>query len=358
MSTSERVPLTVLALDQDTDFLASLEQGFVSDDDFKIVTVHYSRAKLVSLEETIQLHYPDIVVLNLDQQEPTDFGRPISEILSIPLAMPPIILATTVHDELTLKQTAYRLGVWDYLVRPFTLVELGLKLEVLGKIRRLKKQLETATRKLSTVNLQLADTNRRLEEMTITDELTGLSNMRFMTQFLEKQFQLLSRYARPFSIMMIDLDHFKSVNDQNDHITGSNTIRSIGRLIDDMTRTSDVKARYGGDEYIIAMPETDMPSAELVASRLREAISETVHKGHHDKEFSVTASIGVATFEKGQFGTYRDLVKAADRAMYLAKHQGRNQVVCATREALAADLKDYDETQSAVLGELKKITKK
>lgn len=358
MSTSDRDPLTVLALDPDSDFLAALEGHLSSDEDLRLVTLPYSRNEPLAIEEAVLEHYPDIVVLNLDQQDGPDFGKPISEILSIPLAMPPILLATTTRDESGLKQLAYRLGVWDYLVRPFTLVDLGLKLEVLAKIRRLKKQLEAATRKLSTANLQLADFNRKLEEMTITDELTGLSNMRFMTQFLEKQFQLLSRYERPFSIMMIDLDHFKSVNDTNDHLVGSSTIRAVGRIIDLGTRTSDVKARYGGDEYIVAMPETDLPGAELVANRLRESIEAAKHKGHDDKEFSVTASIGVASFGKGRHASYRELVKEADRAMYLAKHWGRNRVVPATPENLGSELKDYDESQSAVLGEIRKIDKK
>lgn|GEM_PF-1681748 len=358
MNTFDPGPLTVLVLDPDADFLSGLEEHLSGQaEDLKVVAVPYSRHEEVKLEEIILAHYPDIVVLNLDQQDPPDFGRPISEILSIPLAMPPIILATTAHDELTPKQAAYRLGVWDYMIRPFTLVELGLKLEVLAKIRRLKKQLEAATRKLSTLNLQLADSNRKLEEMTVTDELTGLSNMRFMTQFLEKQFQLLMRYERPFAVMMIDLDHFKSVNDRNDHVTGSNTIRTIGRLIEQMTRTSDVKARYGGDEYIVAMPETDPIGAKLVADRIRESIAETLHTGHNEKSFAVTASIGVASFNKTRHMSFRDLVKEADRAMYLAKHQGRNRVVEASATT-EVEMKDYDETQSAVLGEIRKISKK
>jgi len=342
-------------LDPDEDFLKEAQS--LGDERLRVIAELHSRSNPHNLEDLILKHYPDVVVLNLDVDHVLGFGRSVQEILNVPLALPPIVVGTTSREGSDLRAKAYAVGVDDYLVRPFGLRDLGFRLGVLRKTRRLQKHLEQATRKLSGLNLQLSDSNRRLEEMTVTDELTGLSNMRFMTQFLEKQFQMLSRYERPFALLMIDLDHFKSVNDKNDHLVGSQTIRTIGRTIDACTRTSDVKARYGGDEYVVAMPETDGASAEFVANRLREAIAESVHTGHDGAEFRVTASIGVASFAKDRHTSYRDLVKEADRAMYLSKKNGRNRVTLWRPES-TSELQEYDETQSAIMTEIKKISGK
>ncbi len=344
----------LLVLDPDHDYLESMER-LASQREVNLIALPYSIKNKGSLEDLITTHFPDIVVLNLDQDSDLDFANPVSEIRSIPLPTSPIIMGTTVRSESQFKQRAYALGVDDYVVRPFTPFDLWLRIDVLLRIRKLQQQLGEATRKLSILNVQLSDSNRKLEEMTLTDDLTGLYNMRFMLQFLEKQFELTERYSRPFSIMMVDLDHFKSVNDTNDHLVGSAAIKSIGRVIEVTTRKSDIKARYGGDEYIVAMPETDESAARLAGERLRKAISECELAGNDGATFKITASIGLASFEKGRHKTYTDLVKDADSAMYSSKENGRNQVHMFDSSQAG---KGYDQSQSSVLTELKKAQKK
>jgi diguanylate cyclase (GGDEF)-like protein len=172
-----------------------------------------------------------------------------------------------------------------------------------------------------------------------------------MTQVLDKQFSLLQRYHRPFSIIMLDLDHFKSVNDENNHLVGSETIRSLALVIEASTRNTDIKARYGGDEYIIALPETDIEAATLVAERLRENIF--LHSVNINEKLvvRVTASIGVAAFNPKCHQSFTDLIKDADKAMYKAKRSGRNQVCVFDFQADTG----YDESQSSVMSEVKKI---
>jgi diguanylate cyclase (GGDEF)-like protein len=325
----------------------------------RIIAQPYSKRDNIAVEELLFDLYPDIIVLNLDQKDDLSFGEDIQEILRIPMPIPPLIVGTTSKDSIAAKNKAYTLGIDDYLVRPFTAPEVWLRLDVHLRTRKLQKQLDTATRKLSAMNIQLSSSNKTLEEMTLTDELTGLNNMRFMTQYMEKQFQLFSRYDRPFSIMMIDLDHFKEVNDQNDHLVGSETIKIMGRLIQDATRGSDIKARYGGDEYIVAMPETDRESARNVAERIRESICNHQLKGSDGKNFTVTSSIGIGCFDKPRHKSYADIVRDADYALYLAKKLGRNRV-----EVFSLDLAkkneglstEYDQSQSAVFTEIKKNT--
>ena len=125
---------------------------------------------------------------------------------------------------------------------------------------------------------------------------------------------------------MMDLDHFKSVNDKNDHLVGSSTIGSIGHVINQTMRKMDVKARYGGDEYIVAMPETDEQGARMACERLRSAIEITDHTGSDGATFRVTPSIGVACFDVTRHKSYKDLVRDADCALYEAKRLGRNRV--------------------------------
>jgi two-component system cell cycle response regulator len=349
----------ILLLDPDQDFLDAMEvEGHKRT--VEIVAKPFSGQNREKLEDIVAECYPDIVVLNLDLDDELSFGEPVVEILRVPLPIPPIVMGTTARDAFALKSRAYHYGIDDVLIRPFNPREAWLRLDVLLRTRRLQRQLDLATRKLSTLNVSLQTSNRHLEEMTITDELTGLNNMRYMTQYLEKQFQVFSRHDRPFSVMMIDLDHFKQVNDKNDHLVGSDTIRTVGQIIHAATRGSDIKARYGGDEYIVAMPETDGDSAQTVAERIREAIRTCEFFGNEGAPFTVTASIGLACFERARHTNYKEIIKDADFAMYVAKQRGRDQVVLyehGKTNAPEGSSENYDETQSSVLSEIEKVVK-
>ena len=321
----DHIKATLLVLDPDRDFLEAVSRQ--DRPNIKVVAEHFDSKNKTSLAQFLQDHYPDIVVINLDVDNELDFGNPISEIHSTPMALCPLVLGTTARDAFSLKQKAYKLGIDDYLLRPFNVAEMWFRLDSLLRIRRLERQIDAASRNLSQLNSKLSSSNRKLEQMTLTDELTGLNNMRYMHKFLENQFMILKRHQRPFSLLMMDLDHFKSVNDRNDHLVGSATISRVGKIIDDVMRKMDVKARYGGDEYIIAMPETDKEGALLGANRLGEAIGKAVHLGSDGNEFSVTASMGIAGYDPQRHDSYKELVKDADCALYEAKHQGRNRAV-------------------------------
>jgi diguanylate cyclase (GGDEF)-like protein len=158
-------------------------------------------------------------------------------------------------------------------------------------------------------------------EEAITDGLTGLKTRRYFREALQGEWRRSARSSRPFSVIMMDLDGFKQVNDQGGHLEGDRVLAAVAALLDARLRQPSVVARYGGDEFAILAPETGAQQAEILAERLRAA----VEADHFLHAHEVTASIGTATFpDHGR--TPEDILKVADRCMDLAKHSGGNCV--------------------------------
>lgn len=156
------------------------------------------------------------------------------------------------------------------------------------------------------------------------DRLTGLLTKESLYLAFERELERCLRYDLPLSVLMMDLDRFKSVNDTHGHLMGSHVLAEVGRIIRDGFRSADVSARYGGEEFVTYLAETDVDGAELAAERIRSAI-----EAHtfvlDDVSIHVTISIGLAT-TSGHGGSVKELVGAADRALYRAKETGRNRV--------------------------------
>ncbi len=164
-----------------------------------------------------------------------------------------------------------------------------------------------------------------LRQQVITDPLTGLFNVRYFRAALEQEMERTERTLMPTALMMVDLDHFKKVNDTFGHETGNDVLQQTARLIRDSTRKLDIQCRYGGEEFAIILPSTERRLAIQVARRLCENIEYTpvISAG---RELRVTASIGLAFYEAGQQHNASALIAAADGYLYEAKHNGRNQV--------------------------------
>lgn len=169
--------------------------------------------------------------------------------------------------------------------------------------------------------------NARLEQLAQTDPLTQLLNRRALTETITAEMERALRYDSALALLMIDLDHFKRVNDTYGHLIGDDVLRDVAGILRELTRGNDVAARYGGEEFLVLLPETDDAGADAFAERVREAIAEASFATRPREEgLSITASIGVATFPAARIETVEDLFARADAALYRAKADGRDRV--------------------------------
>ena len=173
----------------------------------------------------------------------------------------------------------------------------------------------------------LVDQAERLKELATVDGMTGLFNRRHFLSLAEIEWDRCRRYSRPISLLMLDIDRFKSINDRFGHDAGDRVIVRIGEICRQEKRKSDVVARFGGEEFLLLLPETQMPQAHRVAERLRREV-ETCDLSTASHAISTTVSVGVAEATSSMH-TIFDLIKAADNALYAAKNAGRNRVCAA-----------------------------
>jgi diguanylate cyclase (GGDEF)-like protein len=166
---------------------------------------------------------------------------------------------------------------------------------------------------------------RRLEEQAVTDDLTGLYNSRYLHQVLHREVERARRYNHQVSLIFLDLDGFKEINDRHGHLAGSRALVEIGEVLAKTVRTIDVVSRFGGDEFTVILPETGVPGAATIAERIRTRIEEKTLLEDIGVRANVTASLGVATFP--DHGHNKDeLLAQADRAMYSVKGRNKNAV--------------------------------
>jgi two-component system cell cycle response regulator len=201
-------------------------------------------------------------------------------------------------------------GADDYISKPFRIAELTARIRAKLRIKEL--------------NDQLRRTTKRLEELVDQDELTGLFNMRYVYRRLELELVRCKRYTKSVSCIMMDLDNFKTINDKNDHLFGSWILTDIARIIKANTRSIDIAARYGGDEFLIILPETELIGGERFADRIRKNIEQNIFT-HESQKARLTCSFGVVAidFKKGDVDS-KELIRAADLLLYDAKNAGRN----------------------------------
>jgi diguanylate cyclase (GGDEF)-like protein len=176
---------------------------------------------------------------------------------------------------------------------------------------------------------------QQTKQLTLTDELTRLYNTRYFTQYLDAEVKRCRRYRSSVSLIFLDLDHFKLVNDQHGHLVGSQLLREVADVLRRGVRDVDIVARYGGDEFIVILPETRLEAAAFVAERLRQAMDEHVFLSGEGLSAHLTASFGVAAFPE-TCSSENELIRLADQAMYRVKNRTRNGVYLAVGPGEAA----------------------
>jgi len=248
---------------------------------------------------------PDIILMDLMMPRTNGFEASKRIRAEPTTSRTPLILLSARREPDT-KREGFDAGIDHYVEKPFDLGELDARIRSMLQKRKLHLQLE--------------------EEATV-DEKTGLSNYRVFYRKLREEWERSERYQVPLSIVMLDLDDFKKVNDSHGHPAGDKVLREFGMLVSGGARGTDLAARYGGEEFAMILPHTDRIRAERVAERVRAAVADFSFL-EPDHPLRVTVSAGVATFAPGlDIASAEQLVAAADRALYAAKKAGKNRVV-------------------------------
>jgi two-component system cell cycle response regulator len=236
---------------------------------------------------------------------------------------PVIMLGVNRQEEAT---RALRMGADDWVAKPLVVADLLARIGARINERADASQARAAlARREEELERALSD-NRRLEELATTDGLTRLLNRRALMERLAGEVERARRFKSQLSLLVMDLDHFKAVNDRHGHLVGDEILRRIGALLTSVVRTIDVVARYGGEEFVIVLPETSSEGAVVFAERLRERIAGTAFGLTVAPDFHLTCSVGVATFPSPHVTSPEDLFARADEALYRAKSGGRDQV--------------------------------
>jgi len=171
-----------------------------------------------------------------------------------------------------------------------------------------------------------AEYHEEIYRLTIIDGLTDIHNKRYLMEFLDRELSRSARYQRPLALIMFDLDHFKTINDEMGHLGGDFVLRELSAFVKSSIRKEELFARYGGEEFVVVLPETNHDGGLIVAERLRTLV-EKHHFQYEGKSFPVTISVGMATTNGDETLTPSELLRQADEKLYQAKHQGRNRVV-------------------------------
>jgi diguanylate cyclase (GGDEF)-like protein len=195
-------------------------------------------------------------------------------------------------------------------------------------LEMLKKRTEEVnefSEKLETANKVMAAMNRSLQQISYTDELTGLYNRRFFNRALEEELSRSERYQRSFSLTLLDIDHFKRINDDYGHYGGDMVLSEVGRILEANSRASDVVSRFGGEEFAVILPETDLDKAKHFAEKMLQSVRDCELSFDDGSTEKITASVGLSVYPSGG-GTFDELVSGADQALHRAKEEGRDRV--------------------------------
>ncbi len=222
-------------------------------------------------------------------------------------------------------------GANDFLRKPFLFEEFSARIKAhlrtknyFDEVQSKVGEEEKLNMRLVEVNERINDLNKKLEDMAITDYLTKIYNRRYSIEYLEKEIQRCERYNTTFSIIMFDIDYFKKVNDTYGHLAGDEILKKFTEIILNNTRKSDILGRFGGEEFLLILPNAKLKQAMTLGEKLRQAIQEKVFKIKNN-EINITISQGVAQYKKNDIT--ESVIRRADEALFKAKSSGRNKVM-------------------------------
>jgi len=280
-------------------------------------TVSWAHSGIEGLK-LARTEHPDLVILDVVMADVDGFAvcrwlKMTSDTRDIPVIM--LTVRSEVHDRVE----GLNVGANDYLPKPFADEELEAR--ILAALRVRATQAELRER-----NQQLEAMIHRVEALAITDPLTGLFNRRRFSDVLRREFAVTKRYRNELSCLMIDIDHFKSINDRFGHDVGDVVLKQVATTLLHNLREVDLACRYGGEEFAILLPHTAKANALVVADRIMQCVRE-LKAGADGNVVAVTVSLGIASTKDVASNEAEELVRAADIALYEAKRLGRDRIV-------------------------------
>jgi diguanylate cyclase (GGDEF)-like protein len=291
-------PLTVLVIEDhpdQRDLLAIVLQR----EGYRVVTAANGMEALQKLQsDSVQIALSDIMMPKMDGFEL------IKQVRSNPSLKSIYLILITARIQEGDRVRGLDLGADDYITKPFSFSEL------LARIR---------------VGSRVVQYQQHLEYQTQVDSLTGLFNRRAFENKMNEEFERSKRYHNPLSVLILDIDNFKMINDTYGHHGGDAALVKISETLRERTRQSDYPSRYGGEEFVLVLPETDQENAVQVANKVHETIRSRSF-GTTARPFLLTVSIGVSSTSARFYSDWRELIADADRALYCAKNSGKDRV--------------------------------
>jgi diguanylate cyclase (GGDEF)-like protein len=307
-------PHTILVAD-DEPINRALIQRRLEREGYRVLTAQNGQEAV----EKARASLPDLVIL--DVMMPVMDGLEACELIKEDLTTHDIpIIFLSARDETDIKVKGLTLGANDYISKPFKAEELLARVDVAIRLKRERDELRLSADE-ALARAEVA------QERAMTDPLTGLLNRYGLQRILTHEHAEALRYDRALSCLMIDLDNFKGINDSYGHSMGDAALQQVANILTDAVRGSDMVCRYGGEEFVVLLPETNLEGAVALGEKIRAAAEARLFgDGRDDRShFRLTLSAGAATISDHESGN--DMLARADMALYQAKAQGRNRVV-------------------------------
>jgi len=290
-------PLTIVVIEDhpdQRDLLAIVLQR----EGYRVVTAANGLEALDKLrQETVHIALSDIMMPKMDGFELIKKIRGDEALKNIYL----ILITARIQEGDRVR--GLDLGADDYITKPFSFSEL------LARVR---------------VGSRVVQYQQHLEYQTQIDSLTGLFNRRAFEKKISDEFERAKRYRHPLSLLILDIDNFKNINDTFGHHGGDSALIRISETLRAKTRQSDFPSRYGGEEFVLILPETDQESALQVANKIQDEIR-ACSFGNNSKHFSLTVSIGISSTSNQDYADWNQMLQDADRALYVAKNNGKDR---------------------------------
>jgi len=291
-------PLTILVIEDHPD-QRELLAIVLQREGYRVVTAANGLEALEKLEaENIQIALSDIMMPKMDGFEL------IKRIRTNPALKSIYVILITARIQEGDRVRGLDLGADDYITKPFSFSEL------LARVR---------------VGSRVVHYQQHLEYQTLVDSLTGLYNRRAFEKKIHEEFERSKRYHNPLSLLILDIDNFKTINDTYGHHGGDAALVKMSETFREKTRQSDFCSRYGGEEFVLVLPETDQENALQVASKIQDAIRSSAF-GTTARPFALTVSIGVSSTSTRFYSDWREMLNDADQALYLAKNTGKDRI--------------------------------